>query len=338
MNRLIIILALTVILAGCKEGGKGEYFDFDSLTSPYIEGLTVHNYPKMDGSTSTEPLNAVIACTLFDIDYKWADKYIETFNIKDIKPDLNENDTYKFKQLFKSSQTHLSIIKLIDGEADLILVARTMSQDEKTHADAAGVSLIETPIALDALVFIVNPYNFIESLTTQQIQDIYTLNITTWDELGYNLPWPNEFGWNATWSIVPYVRNPNSGSQELMETLAMKDAAISDFPLNEMEVIASMSGVYEKVLWQPYAICYTIYYYKEYMVVGDGVKSIAINGIYADRETIGDRSYPYTAEVYAAIRSDLDTSSMAYKLYEWLQTPEGKQTISNSGYIPYNGE
>ena len=38
------------------------------------------------------------------------------------------------------------------------------------------------------------------------------------------------------------------------------------------------------------------------------------------------------------IRSDLDKSSMAYKLYELLQTEEAKQVITESGYVPIMNE
>ena len=64
------------------------------------------------------------------------------------------------------------------------------------------------------------------------------------------------------------------------------------------------------------------------------LKTITIDGVKPAGQTIKNRSYPYTTEVYAIIRSDTDTSSMTYKVYEWLQTATGKQTISNSGYIP----
>jgi ABC-type phosphate transport system substrate-binding protein len=49
-------------------------------------------------------------------------------------------------------------------------------------------------------------------LTTNQIQDFYTGNITRWNEAG---------GTNT--EIYPYTREPNSGSQELMLSLVMKD-------------------------------------------------------------------------------------------------------------------
>lgn len=65
------------------------------------------------------------------------------------------------------------------------------------------------------------------------------------------------------------------------------------------------------------------------------VKSIGIEGVNPSASTIKNKSYPLVAVVYAVIRKDLDPSSTAYRLYQYLQTAEGKNLISQSGYIPY---
>jgi phosphate transport system substrate-binding protein len=324
MKKYAVIVVLTLfavfVYTGCKEADDDDFDTFKKST--IIEGLTVNNYPKVDGSTSAAPLNTIIACKLFGIGYKWVSDYR---NLRSVEPNLNKNDTKKFWQLIKSSQTHESFVNLIDKEADLILSARKMSSDEKTHAAAAGVSLIETPIALDGFIFIVHPSNPVNSLTVAQIQDIYMGNITHWNEVG-----------GGNYEMMPYIREANSGSQELMETLVMKDFDIADLPVSRWELVAfSMTGAFEVVLGNRDAICFTLYYYREQIATGINIKTIAIDGIYPGRETIGGRSYPYVPEVYAVIRSGLDTSSMAYKLYEWLQTEAGKQVINESGYVPY---
>ena len=321
MNRFALItflvLSAIVICPSCKKGGEEE--EEEKFESLIIEGLTLDNYPKVDGSTSTEPLNKVIACKLLGIKYEWEFSETRSWGIE---PNLQKNNSSKFNSRIKSSQTHESFINLIDKSANLILSARKMSPDEKKYADAARVSLIETPIALDAFVFIVNEVNPIESLTIKQIQDIYTGETTNWEEVDGN---------DA--EINPYVRNSNSGSQELMESLVMKDLKIMEFPESRDNVIFNMQGAVEKVILDVNSICYTIFYYKEHIVRDILTKYIAIEGIYPDKKNIGNKSYPLVAEVYAVIRSDLDESSMAYKVYEWLQTEEGKQVIRESGYL-----
>ena len=54
------------------------------------------------------------------------------------------------------------------------------------------------------------------------------------------------------------------------------------------------------------------------------------------KENIRNNKYPYTTEVYAAVRSDIDRSSTAYELFEFLTTQAGQQIINESGYIPLN--
>lgn len=316
-----IVLSMILFCTSCDKQNEEEEEEDDTF-SPLIEGLTIDSYPHVDGSTSTAPLNMILACKLLGVDYNWTQGLN---NSQYVKPDLNSTNSDKINALVKSSQTHQSFVNLINKDADLILSARKMSDDEKALADTAGVTLIETPIALDAFVFIVHPSNTVKSLTHQQAQDIYTRKITNWKEVG---------GRNA--EIHPYVRNANSGSQELMEALVMKGIDIADLPTSYYELMAfTMTGAFDVVNSDEYAICYTVYYYKEHIITHTPLIGISINGVIPDKMNIANKSYPYVAEVYAVIREDLDTSSMAHQVYEWIQTEVGKQTISESGYVLY---
>lgn len=300
--------------------------------SPYIEGLSIGNYPIIDGSTSTMPLNRVIACELMGLDYKWQeDKNSSSGSTWGIEPEIKGSLKRRFDKLILSSQTHNSFINLIDNRVNIALAARKMSADEKEYATLKGVSLIETPIALDAFIFIVNPRNPVESLTTENIQDIYTGKTMNWTDLG--VVFPGDPGYS---DIHPFIRNPNSGSQELMDLLIMSGLDYIDLPIYNENLIFTMAGLIDAIAGNPFAIGYTVYYYNEFIIRPDDnfLKTIAIDGVKPAEHTITNRQYPYTTEVYAVIRSDTDESSMTYKVYEWLQTETGKQTISNSGYIP----
>jgi len=297
--------------------------------------FTMENYPRVDGSTSTNPLNSIIAAKLLDLEYEWQPV-----------PELNQGSkdvvfkdtmlTLDLRKKLKCSQTHGAIINLIDNETDLIIVARKMSQDEKQHADSAGVSLIETPIALDALDFIINSQNLINSLSVEQIQSIYLRDITNWSEVG-----------GAEYEIKPFIRNANSGSQEMMNEIVMKgmpdwDRWVSEWdrwPSEEDIRIGNMIHVYQALINNPnQGICFTPHYYKEFMVgdfMASGmIKTLDINGITPSKSTIRNKSYPFVADVYVSIRSNLDQNSTAYKLYQRLQTSSGKLAIEESGYVP----
>jgi len=285
-------------------------------TQTIIEGISFENYPRVDGSLSTFPLNKLVACKLLNIEYEWknetsrypATQYdyqmqIRAERLKSSIPFINGR--------IQALRTHKAFINLIENKANIILSVRKMSIEEKKYADSLGVKLIETPIALDALVFLVYKERGIKSLTAQQIQDIYMGKIDRWEILG---------GDSAI--LYPYIRSDDI--QELMESLVMKGLKKrwDDFFITLGKE-------------NQYAICFSLYC-KELMMRDQfyGVQTLAINNIEPNRETITNRIYPYVSELHAVIRSDLPKNDLAYKLYEWLQSKDGQETIKESGYIP----
>lgn len=116
----------------------------------------------------------------------------------------------------------------------------------------------------------------------------------------------------------------------------MKDLQYINLPIYKENLIFTMVGMMDAIAGNSLAIGYTIYYYNKFIIRPDKrhLKTIAIDGVEPTEQTISNRLYPYTTEVYAVVRSDIDKSSMSYKVYQWLQTSAGKKTISNSGYIP----
>jgi len=292
-----------------------------------IEEISADNYPRVDGSSSTEPLNTLIACKLLGWRYEWRPLLVGN-GIWQLVPIGDDIPANFFGERIKSSQTHNSIINLIDNQTDIIISARKMSEDEKSYAESVGVSLIETPIALDALVFLLNKQNVVKSLTVKQVQDIYLGNITNWRELG-----------GADEAVRPFIRNQNSGSQEMMKEIVMDNTGMPDWEIGyNDDIIPTMTAVYGELSMYPNGICFSPHYYKEYIVReaagGSNVKSIEINKIYPNANSIKNKTYPFIANVYVSIRSDLNHNTMAYKMYEWLQSKEGKKVINESGYVP----
>lgn len=316
MKKLVYLLCFLISLSSCEKSN-------DISGNFYIDNLTIENYPKVDGSTSAEPLQSLIACKLLGVDYSWVYmsfwfKYpYRLMPACDIKPDIGRFITEKINH----SGTHGSFVNLIHKNADLIITARTASEDELHLADSLGISLIETPIALDAFVFLANIHNPVNTLTTKEIQDIYTGSLTHWNEVG---------GTNT--EISPYQRDPNSGSQELMESLVMKDLTMLDLP----DMIAyGMMGMINQIEWDREGLGYSVNYYTQYMVRSDSIKILAVDGVYPDYKKIKNRKYGYTTDVYAVIRTDLDEASPAYKLHELLVSSSGQSVVDESGYIPY---
>jgi phosphate transport system substrate-binding protein len=287
-----------------------------------IENISFENYPRVDGSTSSNILSTMVACKLLGVRYKWMPPLVEEWFLQYNFNDVPEPYKYEFfGKRVMTSQTHGAFMNLIDGNADIILTHRTISPDEKAHADAIGVTLIETAIALDAFVFVVNEENAVKSLTVNQIQKIYTKQITNWSQVGGN---------NAEMKV--FTRPRNSGSEEVFRTLVMNGLEPADFPEAQ---IGSMAWVFSEVINDKNSICYSFITYKDLQARKpcDVVPVIAINNICPSESTVKNGTYPLISKVHVAIRSNLDRNSMTYKLYEWLQSENAKYTITECGFL-----
>jgi phosphate transport system substrate-binding protein len=325
MKQLLLFL-ITLLMTSCVKSGDYNCGDDGLPPDPTfvpIEGLNLDNFPRIDGSTSTTHLRMIVACKLLNIPYSWGSMGVTPEWM--VWPDygrISEADRNKLWERVRTSQTHGAFTNLIDGASDLILTHRTLSPDERAHAEDKGVTLIETPIAADGFVFVVNPDNPVKSLTLAQIQDIYTKRITNWEEVG---------GRNALMDV--FIRPRNSGSEEVMRELVMKDLEMAEFP---EAVISTMSDVFVEVKRNANGFCYTFNNYKEMIARCPDTDAlrIAVDGVFPDEKNVADGSYPLISHVYVAIRTDLDPTSTARKLYDWLCSPAVAGSLKESALIP----
>ncbi|MDR1492620.1 MAG: substrate-binding domain-containing protein [Planctomycetaceae bacterium] len=104
-------------------------------------------------------------------------------------------------------------------QSEILLIARRPSKDEKKAMELADVELDIRPIALDGFIFVVNRKNPVESLTLEQIQSIYaSQQQKSWSDFG-----------GSQNQVIPYERNRNSGSRELMDELVVTPEALQKY-------------------------------------------------------------------------------------------------------------
>ena len=174
---------------------------------------------------------------------------------------------------------------------------------------------------LGAVSVLAHPYL---NLTQQQLIDIYTGNVTNWNEVG-----------GEDLEIIPYQRVATSGSQSLFMKLLMKDIVPMDAPMElrpaEMGMLIDELARYNN---EGNALGYSVFYYASYMYQQPGLKMIAVDGVQPSDETIADGSYPLLNEYYLVIRADEPEDSPARQLRNWILTDEGRAAIIEAGYIP----
>lgn len=322
---LLLLMAFTFSLCtGCSSSDNGAGHD-EEETANGLEGITISNFPVIDGSDSTTPLRYMLMCKAVGFDYEWrGNPFSQDGCPKEILPSYDctdEERRHLGSDCMKKSNTHESFLNLIAGDVELIITARSISRDEKVSADANGVTLIEKPIARDALAFMVNAANSVNNLSIKQIQGIYKGDITNWNEVGGN---------DA--AITPYIRNQNSGSQEKFETMVMAGLTIADLP--EMQIGKTMMTPFYQLERDVNGIAFTPFYFLSELVNNGKTKAVGVDGVAMTKENIENGTYPYTTDVYAIVRSDIDKSSVAYQLFKYLTTNAGQALIKESGYVP----
>lgn len=281
--------------------GEGDNSDVENI-GDFV--FTADNYPKMGGSLAALPLGEAVTATVLGIDRKAANGHIVF--------EGSTTDNYK---------------AIVDGKFD-ILLAYEPSEEAKEYVAAHGKELEMTPIGIDALVFICSLENKVNSLTTQQIKDIYTGKITNWSEVGgEDLP------------IIPYQRNKDSGSQTLFDKIINLGDDLMDAP--KEQIVGSMIGLLEAVAEYDNsegALGYTVYYYLTNMEsdkLGTS-KILAVDGVVPNNDTIGTGEYPFGNEFYVVIDKTLPEDSPARILYNWICSEQGRELVKQEKYVPYN--
>jgi phosphate transport system substrate-binding protein len=219
------------------------------------------------------------------------------------------------------STTPHAYISLINNSVELIFAAAP-SDKQLQMAKENGVELVLTPIGKEAFVFLTNKQNPVNSLSVQNIQDIYSGKITNWLELG---------GENQ--KILAFQRNEGSGSQTAMQKYVMKDTPFIK-PMKE-EFHGGMGGMIEGVANYrnaKNAIGYSFRYYATVMNGSENIKLLDIESISPSIENIKNSAYPFTAEFY--IVSTQNISHEGQQLIDWFLSEQGQALIEDVGYVP----
>ncbi len=301
----IIFVAISMLLIGCNKNTKDQtkptkeaeisQIPIDSIAKT----IKKEDYPIVDGSTATIPLSEAVYCLVTGATKAEAASAIV------------------------HTKTTESYYRLMEGDADLLIVYEP-SEEVKEYIKNQGIKLKMKPIGKDALVFMANTTNPVDSLTEDQLIDIYSGKITNWSEVG-----------GEDKELLAFQRPVNSGSQTLMQKLVMKDVPMIDGP--SVTRFDAMEGILKAMVDytnEGNTLGYSVYYYAKNMYQLPELKFMKVNKIEPSLQTIYDNSYPYINEFYAVIREEEPKESSAHKIFDWLTKEEGQNLIRSLGYVP----
>ncbi len=211
---------------------------------------------------------------------------------------------------------------LVRGKCDLLLSGEPTSE---MLSDAAyqGVSLQFDRIGSDPFVFFVSKDNPVESLTLQEIRDIYSGKITNWKEVG---------GKDA--EIAAFQQPTNSVSQIGMKTLVMQDETMME-PLTRNLPTRDyyLTDVIMRFDESENALGYAYQSYADALYLNEHVKVLAVDGVLPEAEAVQSGDYPLIGGIYAITRKG-DKSENTQKLLQGLLSPNGQNCVSEAGFVP----
>ena len=211
---------------------------------------------------------------------------------------------------YTGSGSGAGITGVLEGTCDLGLSSRALTDDEKAQG------AVENIIAKDGVAVIINPENTVTNLTTEQIAQIYTGEITNWSELG-----------GADAEIAVYGRDAASGTRGAFEEiLGIEDQCVY---LNEY---ASTGDVVGNVASNPNAIGYA-----SLSAVDETVSAVAINGVVPTEETVADGTFAIQRPFVIVTVEGTELSPAAQAFLDYAMSAEAAPVIESAGVVPANG-
>ena len=254
------------------------------------------NLPKIDGAAALFPVYSAFVNAVYP---ETTELYDGTFEY---------NNTPGGYQLLAEKKTD-------------IFIGVYPSDEQKKYAEDCGTTFEYTPIGTEAFVFFVHKDNPINNLTTEQIQGIYSGEITNWKQVG---------GKNE--DIAAFQRNEGSGSQSMLKRF-MGDIPIMEAPTEMVNDL--MSGIIEKVSnykSKSNSIGFSFRYYVEGIIKNPDIKMLSVDGVAPTAENIKNGSYPIVTPIYAVTYEE-NTNENVEQLLAWILSEEGQYIIEETGYV-----
>jgi phosphate transport system substrate-binding protein len=273
---------------------------------PIIDFDENYPLPKIDGATALYPYYAAVFQAVYP------------------------EDEYKNSDYLNVSNSTGAYYRFIDDQTgtvkpDIIFLAGLNDWQVETTG-RLEMNIEQVPIAKEAFVFIVNRYNRVDSVTVNDLKNIYSGQIDNWKDLG---------GYNNKIKLYMLV-GENMGSNVAFNRYIGDFNA--DYIEGRYENISLMEGMSRSVAdYKNYrsSLGYSYRYYIETMTGSDAIKMLAIDGISPTPENIRSNAYPFTGE-FVAIYSKNNPNPNVKILIDFMLSEQGQELVEKTGYVALN--
>jgi phosphate transport system substrate-binding protein len=280
---LIGALVMSLVLAGCNTTPSPTTATATTSSQSTTGPAELSGTITESGSTSVQPLAEILA---------------EEFMAKNTK----------VKVTIQGGGSSVGIKAATDGTVNIGASSR-----ELTEAEAAN--LVEHVLCKDGIAVITNTANGVNSLTKEQIKNIFAGNITNWKDVG-----------GADKAIHVVAREEGSGTRGAFEELIMgKETKISN-----TAILQSSNGALLQVMkGDPDAIGFLSFGYLD-----ASVKAVSIGGVAATPENALNGSYPVIRPFLFVTKGE--PTGLVKAFIDYCLSDEAQSSITKEGYLSIN--
>ena len=201
------------------------------------------------------------------------------------------------------------VASVIDGTAEVGMSSRDPKDKEVAKAKAKGVDMRTVTVAKDGIAIIVNESNPINSISIDEIELIFSGDVTDWSGITAQ-----------TGAISAYTRNTSSGTYAVFQKMGMNSR---DYGADTQKM-AGNEQIAAEVAKNPNGIGYVGLAY----INTPGVKVIPVNGASPD-----SADYPLARPLYYLINKGEALSSVANDFIGFSMSPEGQEIVNRVHFL-----
>lgn len=258
-----------------------------------LSACTSNNNDALESDSSNVTVSISGSTSVGPLAEKLAAKYAE-----------EDNSNIEINQIGSSA----GITNAISGVSEIGMSSRDLKEEE------IATGLNEVVIAYDGIVVVTHPSNKVKDLKMEHIKQIFTGEVTNWNELG-----------GDDMEIVVVSREDGSGSRDAFQEIV-------DYSSGELirnSIIASGNGnIKTTVANNKHAVGFISFEY-----IDESISTIDINGVEATAENVLQEKYSLSRP-FLFVYKEGQLTKYGQRFIDFILSEEGQLIAAEAGAIP----